>query len=428
MSLGDWIKWHQVWGPHGYSADQRALDRSALSGLVLGNIGRTIIDGRMGVLDNTATKTYHAVFEVPADFDAVRPILANGNTSVYAVAHCTVTALSSAADLNGSSETWTDVTFSGAVGANVPAAATTSRRGYLRGDWARTSSHGKTKLVAVRAEISTAGNIYVMGNGTDNYTNWAARTDGHRFVLRQKAGSYATAASASGFDDTTNRSQSPIIGVEVACRGRVLNLCAVGDSIDSGRGTYLGEGWFVPTATALSQALGIPIFTAQLSWAGQGGSQIRDNVIDLFAAGLKPDLLFTVAGSIYDITASTITAASHIDPMRMTTARTVAEMSAYGVRSVLRTVGPVNPSITNHNHDASDALRVAWDDEVVASYGAGGYAIFDVRSALNGITDADGQVVPGAGLTTDGVHPNNAGNAALTPYAVAAAKKALGIA
>lgn len=431
MSLAEWIRNKAVLGLLAKGAehvsDHRRIDPARLGGILPGNIGLRTLDGRMGALDNTTTKTYHAVFEVPADFDAIRPIFANGGTSTYTVAHWTTTVLTDRGDLNGSALTWTDGTFSSGAtsSAAVPAAATTNRRGYLRGDWARVSSSGKTKLVAIRAEISTAASIYVVGNGSDDYTNWASRSD-FLVALRQKAGSYATAATASGFDDTTARSQTPIFGVEVSCRGRVLNVCAVGDSTDSGRGTYKGEGWLVPAVKALAADLGLPVFPVQTGWSGQGSANARDNIIDLFAASVRPDLVFFPAGSINDFGSNTITS-TNVDTIRLTLGRIMAEFSAAGIRCVLRTIAPVNPSVANHNHDATDALRVAWDNEVVASYGASGYAIFDVRPALNGTTDADGQVNIAAGLTTDGIHPNDAGNAALAPYAAAAAKRALGL-
>jgi len=410
------------------SVDQNAMDPATVGSITVGNIARRMLDGRMGTFDNGTTKTFHAAFEVPLDFDAARVILVNSNTATYSVASVCFVSIDSTSNLSGIGLNWTDGTFAGSAGCTVPAAANSASRAYAKSDWCQVTNQGRLKIIAVRVEVTTAGTINVMGNGIDSYTNWASRTDGHIVCLRNQSGSFATAASASGFSSTTNTSQSPICGVEVSCRGRVLNLGVLGDSTDEGRGTYIGESWGLPTSDALSADLGIPVVFANMGWASQSMANVYRHVQDIVTYGIVPDLLFIPAGSINDLT-NTINS-TMIKTCRTNIAAALATLhgSNNPPRIVLRNIEPVNPSVSSHNHDSSDSLRVSYNTELSAtSYGANGFAIFDFSGPLSGITDADGQVNMAVGVTTDGIHPNDTGNAAVVANAVSAAKRALGI-
>lgn len=406
------------------SGDGNALVRQS----ALGNVGRRIFHGRQGNFDNTSVFTFHAVFEMPCDFDGARAILVNSATGTYAIStNVAFCVLDSAADLNGSAQSdWVDLTTTTGT---IPASAATNRRAYLKTDIAAISNRGKsTKLLAVRVRVTTAGTISIMGNGTDSFTNWASRTDGQLVCFRNKVGTYNSAATASGFDSVTNTSQSPICGVEVMCRGKVLNIGAGGDSNDDGRGTYLGAGYGLTTAELLQDELDLPVFYSNLSWPGQAMGNIRNNVIDAITYSVVPDLLYLPGGSINDYTADTITAAM-VSLGRVGLARAIGELSASTKppRIVLRNVASVNPSVSNHNHDATDSLRTAWNTEVADSYGADGYPIFDCTTPTNGAVDGGGQMVPNAALLPDGIHFGDDGIAAIAPNAVTAGLLALGV-
>lgn len=394
----------------------------------LGNVGQRIFHGRQGTFDNTVSNTFHAVFEIPCDFDGARIILVNSAISTYAVSlTAAACVLDSAADLNGSAQSdWVDVI---STNGTVPAAASTSRRAYLKTDIGAISNRGKaTRLLAVRVRVTTSGTISVMGNGTDSFTNWATRTDGQLVCFRNEAGSFNSVATASGFTSTTNRSQSPICGVEVMCRGKVLNIGVLGDSNDDGRGTYIGAGYGLTVASLLQTQLGIPVFHSNLSWPGQAMANIRNNAIDAATYSVTPDLLYLTAGSINDYSADTITAAM-VALSRTNTARAIGELvaSARTPRIVLRNIASVNPAVLNHNHDATDSLRTAWNAEVAASYAVAGYPLFDCATPTNGTVDGAGQMVPNAALLPDGIHFGDAGITAIAPNAVAAGLLALGV-
>lgn len=404
------------------SGDGALVRRSAF-----GNVGRRIFHGRQGNFDNTVSNTFHAVFEIPCDFDGARAILVNSATSTYAIStNVAFCVLDSAADLNGSSQSdWVDLATTTGT---VPASAATNRRAYLKSDIAAISNAGKaTRLLAVRVRITTSSTVSIMGNGTDSFTNWASRTDGQLVCFRNKAGTYNSAATASGFDSVTNISQSPICGVEVMCRGKVLNIGTCDDSNGDGRGTYLGAGYGLATALLLQEELDLPVFYSNLSWPGQGMGNIRNNAIDAATYSVVPDLLYMPGGSINDYTADTITAAM-VAISRFGVGRAIGELSASTrpPRIVLRNVASVNPAVSSHNHDATDSLRIAWNAEVAAAYGAEGYPIFDCATLTNGAVDGGGQMVPNATYVPDGIHFGDDGIALIAPVAVAAGLVALG--
>lgn len=397
-------------------------------GSKLGTLGRRIFYGRPGTFDNTTSNTFHAVFEVPCDFDAARVILFNGTNSTYTVSTtCTFAVLDSAADLNGSALTWTDGTFPTGT---VPAAASTTRRGFLKSEFVNISNSGKaTRLLAVRVRPTTAGSITIMGNGSsDAFTNWATRTDGHLVCFRNEAGTFNANSVASGFTSTTNRSQSPICGIEVACRGRVLNLGVNGDSNDAGFGsTYIGSGYGLELADELAAEFSLPVFFSNLAWAGQTSGQINNQIVDAITYDLKPDLWFAPAGSTNDYTSDNITDAD-IATGRSFTARHAALVTPNKVGFVLRNSQPSNPAATGKNFDATDTKRVAWNAELAASYELSTVVVFDCSTPTSGAVDGGGQVVMAAGSTTDNVHFNDGGVALILPNALTSAKTALGMA
>lgn len=408
------------------AAELAQIYKGRLGRVELGNIGRRIIDGRMGTFDNSTTKTFLAAFEVPFDFDAARLILVNANTSTYTVASCCFVSIDTTSNLSGVGLAWTNGAFDGATGTTVPAAASSVRRSYKKSDWCQFTSQGRLKIIAVRVEITTAATINVMGNGSDDYTPWATRTDGKIACFRNQAGSFATSATASGFSSTTNVSQSPIIGVEVSLRGRILNVGVLGDSTDEGRGTYKGDGWAGPTCAALEAETGVPVMLSNLSWASQSMGHVYNHALDMITYAMAPDVLFIPGGSINDLTPPINS--SMIKTCRTNLAATLAQF--YGMTKpphlIIRNIEPCNPAVKNF--DASDSIRTNYNAELMtATYGASGFALFDFSTPLSGVTDGDGQVNMLVGATDDNIHPNDTGNALCVPSALSALKAAIGL-
>ena len=387
-----------------------------------GNVATRIFGGRMGTVDNTAGNTFQITAELQADFDAVRPIFASTDTNIsHAIRMVSASSPTSAADLNNSSGTWIQGLKAGLGRVYAGVAPAVNRIFYTTTDWiylpsqARTDG-GKKPLVSIRAFFNASSTLPAYGNGTDSFTNWATRTDGRKWVARQQSGLHVT--TTAGFTSTTNLSQSPIVGVQYLTRGKVITVAAVGDSITDGRGTYLGEGFVMPAVEALSTPR-VAIEYMNCGWSGQNMAIFAERAIDILESDVRPDIMVMPAGSPND-TPGTITQ-SQIDGMRAQRARVQQAARAAGVPIVLWTWLPTNSDVRPYG--ASDSLRTAYNAEVLAQ-DSREFIVADTSTAFSGAT-VGGQVQIASGLATDGIHPNDAGNSALTPLIRAAIQRAL---
>lgn len=365
----------------------------------------------MGSLDNTIQKTFRAVFEVAPGFDAVRPIFANGNTgATYTVSQCNARALanltSSWPSLSGIAATACTLPSSGVV----PVAPAANRRSYLVGDWIDLSSvarddGGAGALICFDAYVSTSASISVLGNGgSDVFTGWATRAK-RKALYRNNNGDCVT--TPASFTDATNRSQSPIVGVQYAARGRVITVAVVGDSVSEGRGTIVGEGFSTMACDTASVVPSGPYFeTANFGVASIASSTFRYNLQDAITAGLTPDVVVFSNGSPNDF--STSLTVSEILASRKGMANLLRVAHANRIYPIVWTVLPVNSAVKDYN--ANDANRVAYNAETLARVAV---PVLDFSTALSGVTDGDGQVNMLAGSTSDGIHPNDAGNTIL---------------
>lgn len=380
-----------------------------------GNIGTRIFGGRMGTFDNTTQQTFHAVFTLAQHFDAVRLIFANGTTGTATVGVAKVSPLSdlsTASNQNNSGGTWYSVTFGGSATGTIPAAAGASfRRNYLLSDWISVSSLGRVDggafpALAVRAYISTSGTIGVVGNGTDNFTNWATKPDGRIHIMRNQGGDQVTAPA--GFSSTTNVSQSPIVGVQYAARGRVITVMGIGDSITDGRGTYIGDGFGIPACAAISDINGVAVEWANCGWAGANPTQILNAGLDALAY-FSPDIVVLPNGTP-NVSVAPLTTTG-ISTSRQMLYRLLAECQTKRVIPLIWTWLPTNDTVKAWN--SSDALRRAWNDDVRKLASSRGMLVVDADAVLAGEANGSGQIQMLAGSTTDGIHPNDTGNALL---------------
>ena len=375
--------------------------------------GLYIFDGRINLAntpDGTSGTTYSAVFQLPCTVDAVEPILANGGGSTY-----TITAMSAAAvpddgsDLNGNSQTLTVGSVTGKD--TVPALAGTTQPGLLVGNRMLLANSAGYRSVMVRVHLpNTSGAVTMLGSSGDNFTNWATRTDGERVSFRAQVGDQT--ATAGAFTSTTQVSYCPIIGVKFYARGkRVVTLMLNGDSIDSGRGTYKADGPVRQALRLLSRS-GYVVTVANLAWAGASSSNSRGTPALAFAAGLVPDVLIRAGASPND-TGGAITDASTVNIWRQTCAEISIACAAYGVQAAFRTGIPANNTTDipagAETWGATDSLMQSWNAEML-TWRASGIAVWDWWSAVAGPIGVNGNVTLGAN-TSDGTHPNDAGNA-----------------
>lgn len=390
----------------------RRLDAYPVQGENASNVATRIIGGRMGTFDASTQKTFQLTLETADHFDAVRIIFASTDRiNSHAMLSCAASVTGSRIDLNNSAGTWVAGSRQGQTQIfSEVAPSGPDRVTYTLSDWipissiARTDS-GTNPLLVVRAYMSATATLPVYGNGTDDFTNWASRTDRRMWAARYQDGDQATAPT--GFTSTTNRSQTPIVGVQYLARGQVITVAGVGDSITEGQGTYLGEGFIFPAIESLSDSQ-TKYEYMNVGWSGQSMDRFTERALDILESEIRPDVLVIPAASPNDI--ATTIAATDITAFRSRRSRIVAAAKEFGVAPVVWTWLPTNTAVKNYG--ATDSLRTAYNTEVLAQAGRN-LVVADTSTAVSGSTSG-GQVQLSAGSQSDGIHPNDTGNATLT--------------
>ena len=411
------------------------------------NIGTRALHHRCGTANNSGgnQSTWQITAEMAQQFDAVRVVLVNANPSKARYFTLAVSAPSTAADLNNNSGTWVTggegsdntivvdpapLSFAGVGGVSL------QRLSYGYSAWIplssvpRTDDPTKSPLVAARVYDLNGDADLTVYNGTNaeyvsqDLTPWATRTNGRMWASRNKVGSYNTVTSgaiSAGFDSTTNISQSPIIAIQYLARGKVITVASCGDSIYSGQGTFKGEGFGLPAADMLQALLapqGIAVEYSDMSWAGQGsgstsGSGYALRALDIMRGEMRPDLFVFGGATPNDQGATGITAAQ-ITAQKGYLKRVIELAQKTGTLMVIGTQTPANTS--SKQWGATDALRRAQNAEILAAWNTtAGIATFDASSAVSGVDDGTGQIQFAAGMSADGLHPNDAANALIAP-------------
>jgi len=392
------------------AAGQR-LDSYEVQGNKPSNIATRIFGGRMGTFNNTTSNTFQITTELAQHFDAVRVIFANSDTGFsHSMRQVAVSVIPDKTDLNNSAGTWTLASRSGMGRVYAEIAPGAGRIAYTMTDWINVSSIPRTDggthpLLVVRAFMQATAALPVYGDGIDDFTNWATRTDGRIWVARNQTGLHTS--TTTGFTSTTNANQSPIVGIQYLSRGKVITVCGVGDSITDGRGGYFNEGFIMPATEALSDPAGTAYEYMNCGWSGQAMVTFAERAIDILQSEVRPDILVLPAASPNDAV-STITAAN-VAAFRGQRSRVLAEARRLGVPVVTWTWLPVNTA--TRPWGATDALRTAYNAEVLAQAGRGIF-VADTAPAVSGVTTGS-QVQMLGSATTDGIHPNPAGNAIL---------------
>lgn len=403
----------------------------------LGATGQRIFGGRMEYsFDNTTQKTFQTTAELPVpSFKRVKLVFANPKTTSRNIGGASVAALANTADLNGAAAAHVKVTFGGSDTAVLAASPNTARRKFLISDWVDIASiprtdGGSRPLLLARVYESSSAAITLLGNsaGTDSFTNWASRIDGNLWSIRYNDGNCCQGTGTpANFVSTTARSNTGLIGFifETANGEKVCTIEGFGDSITEGRGTYLEEGWGLPMCAALAASYpGISFSWANLGWSGQLTASIATNLSDAFAAGLLPDLAVFPNRSPND-TGNAAIIDSQIDAATANRDLMLASCTAYQVRKFVWTSIPTNNTV--YNFGSSDSKRVSYDAATIADGLAKGYVTADYNAALTGNPDGNGQIQILSGRTTDGIHPNDSGNALLSVVGEAAAPLALAL-
>lgn len=323
--------------------------------------------------------------------------------------------MSDSTDATIDSADWsTAITWSSAGTTNLSASSAALRRSFQVSDWIFKSSITNTlsqyPLLGIRIFVAANANpITIMGNGSDNFSNWASHPSGRIWKMRRANGNFASTSQSSFTASASTSNQCPVIGVQYAARGKIITVMGVGDSLTEGRGTYIGEGYIFPAVTNVSNKNRVPIEYCNLGWSGASSGAFRNSAIDVLSAGIIPDIMVVPNGSPNDIS-TTITAAN-INSLRINMNRILAECRDKNVQTLITTWMPSNPAIKDYG--GSDSLRTTYNAETLL-YRNTGSIVVDTSSVLSGITDGDGQVNMLAGSTTDNIHPNDFGNSLLT--------------
>ena len=413
--------------PAGAFAPIKNLPRS-------GTVGTRIVGVETGTVDNSTVATYRAIFEVPAGFDAVRPIFANGGAAAYTPSATSCRPMQNMTDFTfNSSGVGQTVT----VPVAVPARLGLYRPSYELGNWTQLPSvarndGGSGSLVCFDTYISTAAVLTIFGgtgSGID-VSGWATRAN-RKFAFLSNAGDCVT--TPGNFVSTALNNFSPIVGLQYASRGKIITVMGVGDSITFGEGTIKGEGFIVPACEQATAATGIYYECMNLGWPGQVPDNYTSFLGDLAYAGIMPDICVCPVGS--PNSATPITSITNALPMGsqqgaayyLNTLLSNARGNEYrnpgafsqpaaqnqSVQIILWTMLPVSHTVHNWSATATlcDPLRVGLNNQWLNNSGV---RVLDFATAFSGST-YNGQIEPNPALTTDLIHPNDAGNAVLSP-------------
>jgi lysophospholipase L1-like esterase len=383
--------------------------------------GCQIFGGRMAN-QYAGDKTFEFAYELPCaalDVSGVQFIFANSLAASAGSGGMIINAkaIGSFADLDGAWSGATSVTFLGGQTQLRPAESS-SRRAFEISDptyltpVARTDG-GTRALVACRIYHGSGLNIMGLGNGADDFSNWATRPSGAaRMRVNSASGDQRTATTG-----WLNALTSPCIGMAYFTRKPTVQVASFGDSITDGRGSYLQANFtLLATERLNADDLKLQFSHSDLGWSGQSMVAIRNNMRDAFEAGIVPDVAVFPCSSPNNFSSGTISAAA-IQIVRSAFIDMLGLCAQYRVTPLVWTQFPVNAAVKDWG--ASDSLRVAYNQEIVSYCAANDIICVDLAPTLSGVT-TNGQVQMLAGTTSDGIHPNDNGNALCMPQIKAA--------
>jgi hypothetical protein len=322
----------------------------------------------------------------------------------------------------GTNAFWDDP---GAAGVRVAIPVASSRRAWLYPRQqeitpvTRTDG-GARPLVAGRVFVGS-GNLALLGSsgGSDSFANWASRSAGlARF--RVNSGSGDQRAATTGW---VAANTGPLVGFGYSHNGLICNVMTIGDSIAEGRATYIGAGFGLVAVESVNASSPKTWFThSNAAWSGISSVAFVNQLFDALWYGIVPDIVIFPIGTPNDPGNASITTA-HVNNWRSRVARTLALCARYGITPIAYTMLPCNTAVNNWG--TSDSLRTAYNAEMLSALAAAGVTIVDLASVFSGTTTG-GQVQYSVGLTTDGIHPNDAGIAVGAPYIKAAIETVCG--
>jgi len=389
--------------------------------------------GRYGTITNDPSGfTYHLIDEVPFEFDGVQIVLANGQLSGTQNMQCGFAVCPDFSDINFNGGTYSQPGWSLFSGSNVVAAPAfapgASRYSYLISDLLNVQSIPRTDglpgaIYCIRTFTRVASTVFSSwgANAADTtLTNWATKPLGTgRRVSRRQIGQFLS--PATGFTSTTNIADNPIAGVIFWCRGAVVNIAKFGDSLTQGRGTYIGEGF---VGVAARNASSTKVSVSDFAISGTASSEYGQVAVDVMTAlGSYIDIAVYASGSPNNV--STTIDATAVRSGRTPLINFMQATRANKPRVMLLDWAPSNPASATpagvKNYLGTDSLRRDWNTALPSLGATCGANVLPVSAAFSGASDGNGQTLIGAGLTSDGIHPNDAGESAMAAACTALA-------
>jgi len=206
--------------------------------------------------------------------------------------------------------------------------------------------------------------------------------------------------------DIEAKATSIIVGVEYRTRHSVRTCLVFGDSIDNAEGRDV----LLPGADAAfvaSQATGdgtVAWETLNLAWSGATSVRIAQHVADAIEDDVLGDMAIVPLGSPNDARKGFRSSVASLEQLHN---QNLAALEAAGVSVLSRTWAPTNRSIKKFGH--GDELRRQYNAKYVKCRPN---HIFDADAVLSG-EEIFEQVQFREGYTSDGIHPNDRGIAAL---------------
>lgn len=364
-------------------------------------------------------QTFQVQTVLECEADAIQVGVFNADTVAVAGVHVSSLASaqlqadnSSAANNNG--VTWLDHTAAGSATGTL-AANSSGATGQPPITWfdvmpqptvSRTDSGKTLPVLSVRVDWPTGVNYtYLPGPGAGGaaWESDNAAVGNRPYRVRLQAVSAATNATRANLTSTTTQTAFwPAILIRYWPRsGGCRQLVLVGDSELSNIGGTVPRYGFAQIYQAALSTPAKPIEIVNMSLGGSVDSQILTAARCI--APILPGATVIFANGTPNGTTTTLSAAD-VARWRGTKAQLKALFAAY--KQVVMTMMPINPALKPWG--ATDSFRQAMNATEVAQTEV---KVLDAASAVSGGLDGNGQEL--MALTSDDLHPNDAGKAAI---------------
>lgn len=404
-----------------------------------------------GVMSGPNPWTWFDTFPIPAHFYAWRPVFGNIATSPMTVTGVVARASATASDYQTptGSASWCYNTAANAgalSGANVDmprdcAASLAAATGYpltlaaaandpvtgvlvptyVAGDWnfidsldAPAGSNAHYLMVRTLVPVQNPwGGATVLANNT-GWTGDAAINAGFDYANYFCANDYVTTPGNSC--TLAGASSTPIVAIQYLTDRGVINMGWTGDSHFAGDTTTRDLANFgLRSALQLTNETGIAFSPVNAAWGGASSGLYQPNAANVFAFA-EPQIVLVPLWTAND---ANVTQAN-VDKSFARVLATAARLRSKGSLPVL--IGPLCRDATTM---AVTGRLAQWQylRGRLLEAGRHGQVVVDASAAICDLTTGTYR----AGFSSDTVHPNDAGTAALVPLVKAAVKRGLGI-